>query len=264
MTNTVINTVAIASGAALGLVTGLYPFMILGALVNRDVTDEHTILEFQNIIAPGVYDQIKDERLRFVTATAALEIKRMCDSNTNITWSQLEKVMNECVMVEKGDDSTVNKLETKTLNDLEDVEDKVGYLKLWFRDLVEKADPDVYESMRLKGDEIDSVLDIILKDVGVHGFLSLFASSIHAKKDILDIGFLRFPTDVQPYVKLYRIRVSSSADGVRVLFFGGGMEARVSVELTSRKYYPRMDMFKAISSDVIASKNRIFEKALKN
>ena len=118
--------------------------------------------------------------------------------------------------------------------------------------------------MRLKGDEIDSVLDIVLKDVGVHGFLSLFASAVHAKKDILDIGFLRFPTDVQPYVKLYRIRVSSRADGARVLFFGGGMEASVSVELMSRKYYPRMDMFKEIPSDVIVSKNCIFEKALKN
>ena len=251
-------------GATFGTVVGLYPFMLLGSIVNRDRTDEHNVLEFQNIICPGVYNQITDDRLKFVTATAALEIKRMCDSCTNITWSQLEKVMNECVMVEKGDDSTINKLETKTLGDLEDVEDKVEYLKLWFKDLVKKADPDVYESMRLKGDEIDTVLDLVLKDVGVHGFLSLFASSIHAKKDIMDIGFLRFPSDDHPYVKLYRIRVSSRADGARILFFGGGMEASVSVELTSRKYYPRLDMFKSISSDIVTSKISTFEKALKN
>jgi hypothetical protein len=170
--------------------------------------------------------------------------------------------MNECIMTERGDDSTVNKLETMSLEDLDNVENKVVYLKLWFRNLIKCSDPDVYESMRLKDDEIDSVLELVLKDVGVHGFFSLFGSSCHAQADIMDIGFLRFPTETHPYVKLYRIRVSSRADGSRILFFGGGMEASVSVELTSRKYYPRLDMFKTLPSDFIKNTINTFEKNL--
>ena len=256
---------AITAGATVGTFTGLYPFLLMGAVLCRDRTDEHKVLKFQNIIAPGVYNQITDERLRFVTATAAIEIKRLCDScanGTELTWDKLEKVMNECIVTERGDDSFVNKLETKSLEDLEGVEDKAGYLKLWFKDLIKQSDPDVYESMRLKDNEIDFVLDIVLKDVGVHGFFSLFASSCHAKADILDIGFIRFPTEAQPYVKLYRIRVSSRADGARVLFFGGSMEATVSVELTSRKYYPRLEMFKSLPSDFIQNNINTFEKHL--
>ena len=258
-------TGGVALGAA-GIVAGvfIYPLIIAGFIVNKSLSNRHKILDFQNIISPGEYNQIKDARLRFVTATAALEIKRMCESRTDVTWVDLEKIMNECIMLEKGDDSTVNKMETKTLEDLEYVDDKSGYLKAWFGDLIKQADADVYEAMRLNGDEIDHVVNLALKDVNVHGFWSLFASSISAREDILDIGMIRFPTEEHPYVKLYRIRVSSRADGNRVLFFGGEMEACVSVELTSRKYYPRMDMFKTLSSDLISTNISTFEKTLQH
>jgi len=259
-------------GTALGV--GIFPFIIAGAIVNRERINDHKVLEFQNIIAPGEYNKIKDELLKFATATAALEIKKRCASCENITWDNLEKIMNECVVLEKGRSSTVNEMKTKTLKDLEDVEDKVGYLKLWFRNLIERADSDVYDAMRLGSDEIDSVMSLVLKDVGVHGdfsvsgickgFLSLFANSIHAKKDILDIGMLRFPTEDRPYVKLYRIRLSSRADGDRVLFIGGDMKVSASVELTSRKYYPRLELIKNLSSDFVSTTVSTFEKGLKN
>jgi hypothetical protein len=243
-------------------VVAVAPFAI-ASLVNTDRSDGHKVLEFQNIIAPEEYNKITDDRLRFVTATAALKIKRMCDSSTGVTWEQLEKVMNECVILERGGDSTVDKMETKTLKNLEDVDgDKSEYIKLWFRDLIRQADPDVYEAMRLNGCEIDRVIKLALKDVGVHDFWSLFANKIYAREDILDIGMIRFPTEEHPYMKLYRVRVSSRADGARILFFGGGMEACVSIELTSRKYYPRMDMFKTLPSDFVGTVISTFEKDL--
>lgn len=238
--------------------------IVAGAITNKDRTNGHKVLEFQNIIAPGEYDQITDDRLKLVTATAALGIRRMWDSSTDVTWERLEQVMNECVVLEKGVDSTVNKMETKTLKDLEGVDDKPAYLKEWFRDLIRQADSDVYEAMRLNDDQLDGVINLALKDVDVHGFWSVFASSVHARDDILDIGMIRFPTEEHPYVKLYRIRVSSRADGVRVLFFGGGMEASVSVEFTSREYHPRMEMFKTLTSEFISTNISTFERALNN
>jgi len=228
----------------------------------KGTTYEHKVLEFQNIIAAGEYNKIVDERLRFVTAIAALEIRRMCDSSTNITWEQLEKVMNECVMLEKSDDSTVNKLESKTFSEIKDASDKVGYLKEWIRNLVLQADSDVYDAMRLTDDDLDSVLGLVLKDTGIHDGWTFFVNSHDIERDLLDIGMIRFPTDDRPYVKLYRILVRVRAKNRRILFLESGKHATTSVEFTSRKYYPRMDMFKSLSSDVVSTGISTFEKAL--
>lgn len=232
---------------------------------SKGTTYEHKVLEFQNIIAPGEYNKIVDERLRFVTAIAALEIRRMCDSSTNstnITWEQLEKVMNECIMLEKSDDSTVNKFESKTFSEIKDASDKVGYLKEWIRNLVLQADSDVYDAMRLTDDDLDSVLRLVLKDTGIHDGWTFFVNSHDIERDLLDIGMIRFPTDDRPYVKLYRILVRVRAKNSRILFLEGGKHATTSVEFTSRKYYPRMDMFKSLSSDVVSTSISAFETAL--
>jgi hypothetical protein len=228
----------------IALFAELFPSALLSMLVCDDKTDDLSD-----------YSQNMNERIKVVTSIAALGIKRLrdiCTEGEELTWSQLEQTMNECPLIEKRDDCCINKLTTKTLYDIENVKDKADHLKVWFRDLIKQSDSDAYDAMRLEDKEIDFVLDIALKDIDMHRLLNLFVNSVHTKTDILNIRFIHFPTKTHPYLKLYRIRVSNHANETRILFFGSGnMEASVNVELTSRKYYPRMDMFKILSKDVI-------------
>jgi hypothetical protein len=256
----------VGTAVVIGLSAGTFiitlPLFVIG--YSGDMTDEHRILKFRDIVSPGTYDDLVDKRLKFVTAIAAMEIKHLCDSNdaTMLTWNHLEQIMNNCVILEKGDDSIVNVTKTLSLSDIENVENKRDHLKQWLWNVIQHADSDVYETTRLNDNEIDFILDVALKDVGVHGLFTLLCNSVHAYADILDIGFIRFPTSEFPYIKLYRIRISSRAEGTRTVFFSNGVDASMSVEVASRKYYPRMDLIDDVSTDIIEKSIMSFSDTL--
>ena len=229
-------TINAGTGAILLLLAGGIALVVKLASGPKKGKKTRKVFEFNNkTVSKGEYNRDADNFLRFVTATVAEELKRLCAAGNAVSWDDINNVLLQCPMLEIQESSKVFKTETRYVKDLKTT-DKNTEMRQWMYEVVKSADADVFDVARLHEAEFNDIINTSLGD-------------IDNDDEALDIGIIRFPTKVLPYVKVYRLLVSS-------------MIGHVSVEIHSVKYYPKIGVLSSIPAETVVFVNKKFEHML--
>ena len=213
---------------------------------NRDAktSAQKKVLPF-NTIPLGTYNKDIDTRLKFVTATVALQLKDLYASGGDISWEMMQTNLKQCLVLEEDE----NKIETQDAFTGDLSEDNV---KSWLYGFLDKRDSDVHDAARIHDAEITEVIDFVVnKSVELNTFLDYFSASETNSFDLIDIGMIRFPTENNPYVKLYRLQLSGTFVGSKYMMVFGENERAFTASVSSQKYYPRDELLQRFSPETI-------------
>jgi hypothetical protein len=208
-----------------------------------------------NTIPLGTYNKDIDTHLKFVTAIVALQLKDLYASGEDISWEMMQSALKQCLVLEEDE----NKIEARDTFTGDFSEDNV---KSWLYEFLDKHDSDVQNAARIHDAEITEVIDFIVnKSVERDTFLDYFSASETNSFDLIDIGMIRFPTEKNPYVKLYRLQLSGTFVGERLMWMKADKRA-ITASVNSRKYYPREELLQRFSQETIQSILIKFENTL--
>jgi hypothetical protein len=249
-------------GVSIAIGISLVITYIIAGSTQTKTTTAHNVLNFNNNVADTYeYNKDVDDHLKFIIANITLELRQTCDTTDDVSWSTLESILNQCTGLRKDDNPDVNKIETKDLKDLKST-DKIAELKEWIHDIVQRTDKDILSVMRTNDVDFERVMTDSLNEMS-YGFLGFFWSKKRYENDVIDIGFIRFPTKKKPFVKLYRIRVVYLYNLTQ--FFGiGDMTKQVGVEINTRKYYPNDKVIDTFPSTSMINIITRFENMITN
>jgi hypothetical protein len=229
---------------------------IVKSIRDTKTSAQKKVLPF-NTIPLGTYNKDIDTRLKFVTAIVALQLKDLYASDEDISWEMMQSALKQCLVLEEDE----NKIETRdTFTGDFSEEDNV---KSWLYGFLNKHDSDVHDAARIHDAEITEVIDFIVnKSVELDTFLDYFSASETNSFDLIDIGMIRFPTENNPYVKLYRLQLSGTFVGSKYMMIFGKKERTFTASVNSRKYYPREELLQCFSQETIQSILIKFENTL--
>jgi hypothetical protein len=206
------------------------------------VFQERKVLDFKYVKSSvkSYVEQIDegvDKKMMRALACVVTDLVDKCKKNNweRLAWNELESVLNLCCAFQKRDDSAINKIETTYIQ--KNIDKKT--LIKWVTDLIQKTDPEISDDTGLKDDALDSVLNVALDPFDFQNIVNLIVQETTRTAELLDVGIVRFPTKVNPFVKMYRIRITGGFYGHRILGITFRRVAYLSVEITSRKYYLR-------------------------
>lgn len=199
------------------------------------------------------YDKNIDERLKFVTAAVSLQLQNVCSAGGDISWDTLQAILAQCPVLEADQNST-DAQETFQGAFTED------NMSSWFYDFVKKYDRDIFDASRIHAPEINEIIQFVANQST--GFC-VFSKSVVSSSSLLDIGIIRFPTEQDPHVKLYRLQLRGTFSGSRfMMVFTSGEKRTLTATVNSRKYSPRDDLLQRIRSDTIRQAITSFEDML--
>jgi hypothetical protein len=229
---------------------------IVKSIRDTKTSAQKKVLPF-NTIPLGTYNKDIDTRLKFVTAIVALQLKDLYASDEDISWEMMQTNLKQCLVLEEDE----NKIETRdTFTGDFSEEDNV---KSWLYGFLNKHDSDVHDAARIHDAEITEVIDFIVnKSVELDTFLDYFSASETNSFDLIDIGMIRFPTENNPYVKLYRLQLSGTFVGSKYMMIFDEKERAFTVSVNSRKYYPRDELLQRFSQETIQNVLMKFENML--
>jgi len=221
---------------------------------DKKTSAQKKVLPF-NTIPLGTYNKDIDTRLQFVTAIVALQLKDLYASGEDISWEMMQSVLKQCLVLEEDE----NKIEARDTFTGDFSEDNV---KSWLYEFLNKHDSDVQNAARIHDAEITEVIDFIVnKSIERDTFLDYFSASETNSFDLIDIGMIRFPTEKNPYVKLYRLQLKGTYSGERLMVMKADKRA-ITASVNSRKYYPREELLQRFSQETIQSILIKFENTL--
>ena len=231
----------LASSAAIGAKTGTEKEGI-----------EHVHILFDTMSA-GVYNKNIDDHLKFITAAVSLEIKSLCNKGEDISWDTLQAILAQCTILEADPNKTYGE-ETFGGEAFSKVE-----ASTWFYDFIKKHDSDVLDAARMHAAEIDDVIQFISNKATDK---NMFAKAVSDFANLIDIGMIRFPTEHDPCVKLYRLQLKGTVDGKGFMFGTYDQHKTLTAVVNSRKYYSRSELLQRVRPDIISKTIEHFEKTL--
>jgi hypothetical protein len=215
------------------------------------------ILPFNNVskLAPTdlYYNKDVDDKLKFILATVAIELRDKCTDGNSISWGDMQSILAQCPAVQKNPkEKEIN--ETGTfVGEFSDTN-----VKTWLYKFLKENDTDVFDVARIHDNEIKEVIDFI-QNCSTHHF---WADDVFNSYDLLDIGMMRFPTKTEPYVKIYRLQLTGLFSGSSFMTASRNITRSISASVYSCKYLPRDDLLERLSPDMIKSTLVKFEHML--
>ena len=225
---------------------------IVSASTEVSKNEKVHVLPFNNI-SMGVYNKDVDDRLRFLTATVAMELRNMCDKDKPISWEAMQSVLSQCSVLEKYD------TDLHVIDTFADDFSDTTHVKSWLYTLLKTKDMDVFNAARIHDTDINEVIDFV-KNSSTHNWMADHVSNSY---DLLDIGMIRFPTKTEPYVKLYRLQLSGLFSGSSFMMASRNINRSLSADVYSCKYHPRDDLLKLLAPDMVKNTLIKFEHMLK-
>ena len=243
---------AIIITGGLIVLTALYAGVAGIVSLSKNVTKDETVhvLPFNNI-SMGIYNKDVDERLRFLTANVAIELRKLCDKDKPISWEVMQSVLAQCPVLEK--DEKELRVDDKFCKDFSEAN-----VNTWLYDFLKINDMDVFNAARIHESDIKKVTEF-MQNSSTHNWM---ADHVSKSYDLLDIGMIRFPTKTDPYIKLYRLQLSGKFSGSSYIFASYGINRSLSVTVYACKYYPRDELLKCLSPNMIKTTLVNFEHML--
>jgi hypothetical protein len=244
-------TAIIITGGLVAL-TALYAGIacIVSASKGVSKNEQVRVLPFNNV-SMGVYNKDVDDRLRFLTATVAIELRNMCDSDNPVSWETIQSVLVQCPVLEK-DEKELYAVE-KFDKDLS--EESVN---TWLYDFLKAKDADVCDAARIHEKEIKGIIAFV-QNSSTHHWMADHVSNSY---DLLDIGMIRFPTKTNPYIKLYRLQLSGLFSGSSFMTISHGTSRSLSASVYSCKYNPRDELLRRLAPGMVKNTLVKFEHML--
>jgi hypothetical protein len=224
---------------------------IVKASTMATTTQTVRVMPFKNV-SDITYDKYAGERLQFITATVALELRKLCEQRESVSWGTMQRVLAQCPALERDKDE-INVVDRFGGNLSE------ASVKTWLYEFLRKTDADVFNASRIHESSINEVVGFVQKssvDFGV------FSDTVFKSYDLLDIGLIRFPTKATPYIKIYRLQLSGYFSGSRFMMISHGANRALSVTVSSRKYHPRDDLLKRLAPEMVQTTLAHFEQML--
>ena len=225
---------------------------IVKASSSVQMSGKTRVMPFNNT-SSGIYNKDIDDRLKFVTAAVSIQLRNLCDTGGDVSWNALQATLLQCLVLEPDQNNTDAQETFRGKFSEADV-------STWFYDFVKKHDNDVFDAARIHGPEINEVIQFVGNNtVDFH----VFSKAVSSSSDLLDIGMIRFPTEKEPYVKLYRLQLRGTFAGSRfMMVFTSEEERTLTATVSSRKYYPRDELLQCIQSETIQKTLTTFEDML--
>ena len=225
---------------------------IVRAAKDAKVTEESHSMPFNDTYL-GIYNKDIDDRLKYITAAVSIQLRKLCDTaGADMSWESLEAILAQCPVLEPDQDRVYGE---ETINgEFSEVD-----VNTWLYDFINKHDSDVRDAARIHDQEICQVIKFV-GDQAV-GF-NFFSKAVSKSTDLIDIGMIRFPTKTDPCVKLYRLQLRGTFVGERFMMIFTKEDRSLTASISSRKYYPRVELLQRIQPDVIKNTIEKFESML--
>lgn len=185
--------------------------------------------------------KLMDEKLLILIAGTIRELQKI--PSNELSWDKVISIFSQNSLMERVGNSEINKTD-KLIKDYGTSAFKfdgspdaaiVKEVKSWFINLLGN-DQDVVHDTKI---DIDMLAKIVASSGAlVDSFEALFYKKEYLEKTIVDIGILRFPDFENPFVKVYRIKLTAWSDCSRVFFMQEDKNG-ITGEFNSVKYKPR-------------------------
>jgi hypothetical protein len=154
----------------------------------------------------------------------------------------MQHVLAQCTFLEKDQ----NELHVSNTFSGDDFSESI--VKTWLYDFLKSTDTDVFDAARIHESDIYKVIDFV-KNCSTT--FNVFASKVSKLYDLLDIGLIRFPTKMDPYIKVYRLQLTGLFSGGTFMMIPHTVNRILSANVYSCKYYPRDDLLKYLPREII-------------
>ena len=231
---------------------------IVRATTGEQVTENRRVMPFTET-SLGTYDKDIDEHLKFITASVSLQLRRLCDiEGADMSWESLQAILAQCPVLEADKDRVYGE---ETFNG----EFSETAVSAWLYDFINTHDSDVLDASRIHNPEIRQVIQFV-GDQSVE--FNVFSKAVSKSTDLIDIGMIRFPTEKDPCVKLYRLQLKGQFSGKKfMMVFSSGETRSITASVSSQKYYPRDELLQRIQRiqpDTVKNALEKFESMLES
>jgi hypothetical protein len=189
--------------------------------------------------------------LNFITAAVSIQLRKLCDTEgADMSWESLEAILAQCPVLE-ADQKRVYGEETFN-GEFSEVD-----VNTWLYDFINKHDGDVLDAARIHDQEIRNIIKFV-GDQSVE--FNVFSKAVSISTNLIDIGMIRFPTKIDPCVKLYRLQLRGTFVGKKfMMIFSSGVNRSITASVSSHKYYPRDELLQRIQTDAVKNTLEKFE-----
>jgi hypothetical protein len=246
----------IAAGIGFLVVVWLGVSLVATAATPTSVNKKVRVLPFNNVsklATPNLYNKEVDDKLKFIFAIVAMELRDKCAEGNSVSWSDMQSILAQCHEVQKNpNEKEIN--ESRTF----DGEFSNTNVKTWLYNFLKEKDADVFDVARIYDDEIKEVIDFVQNSSTHH----LLANHVFNSYDLLDIGMIRFPTKTEPYIKIYRLQLTGLFSGSSFMTVSRNVSRSISASVYSCKYFPRDDLLDRLPPNMIKNTLVKFEHML--
>ncbi|MEG4440520.1 hypothetical protein QUB47_01525 [Microcoleus sp. AT9_B5] len=195
--------------------------------------------------------KMMDEKLKVLIAGTVRELQKV--PSNNLSWEEVISIFNQNSLMERVGNSEISKTD-KLIKDygtsffkIDGSPDTsvVKEVESWFINLLGN-DQDIVDDTKI---DINMLADIVAASgASVDSFEALFGKKETHEKTLVDIGILRFPDFENPFVKVYRIKLTAWSDCSRVLFVQDDKNG-ITGEFNSIKYKPRESVISELKQE---------------
>ena len=211
------------------------------------------VLPFHDVLSKDTYTYDKgiDNRLKFITADVSNKLKDEYAARGDISWDTLQGFLLQNTALRHGEPVHAEKPFAGKFTEPE--------MKTWLDEFVKECDTEISDALRINDPQITEVIQFVAnQSVG----FSILPKSVSNSTSLLDIGMIRFPTKGTPYVNLYRFQLTGTFSGSRFMMVAGAEERTLTATVSSRKFFPNVDIWQRINSEYVDKTIARFEDTL--
>lgn len=221
--------------------------------INRDVTSEVIPVRCNLAASFGTLNKesvkMMDEKLKILIAGTV----RSLQMTNDLSWQNVVSIFNQNSLMEKIAQSEINKSD-QLIKDrgtgafrFDGSPDAaiVKEVDAWFVNLIGN-DQDIIQDTKI---DIKLLANIVAASgAGIDSFEAFFFKKEYHEKTVVDVGILRFPDIENPFVKVYRIKLTAWSDCTRVLFVQKDISG-ITGQFNAMKYKPREAVMEGLKEE---------------
>lgn len=195
--------------------------------------------------------KMMDEKLKILIAGTVRELQKI--PSDQLSWDKVVSIFNQNSLMERMGNSEINKSD-KLIKDRGTSAFKcdgspdaaiVKEVESWFINLLGN-DQYIVNDTKI---DIKMLADIVAASGAfVDSFEALFYKKEYHEKTVVDVGILRFPDIENPFVKVYRIKLTAWNDCSRY-FFVQDDKSGITGEFNAVKYKPRESVISRLKEE---------------
>jgi hypothetical protein len=195
--------------------------------------------------------KMMDEKLKILIAGTVRELQKL--PSDQLSWDKVVSIFNQNSLMERMGNSEINKSD-KLIKDRGTSAFKfdgspdaaiVKEVEAWFINLLGN-DQDIVNDTKI---DIKMLADIVAASgASVDSFEALFYKKEYHEKTVVDIGILRFPDIENPFVKVYRIKLTAWNDCSRYVFIQED-KSGITGEFNAVKFKPRESVISGLKEE---------------